>query len=67
MTAIRKELRRHQVEFQVVKNRLLKRASRIRALGDPRALCRALRSSITYDDVVTPAKVLIERQKKSEH
>ena len=68
MTALRKELRKHQVEFQVVKNRLLKRASKDTGTGviqehfvGPCAL------AITYDDVVTPAKVLIEQEKKSEH
>jgi large subunit ribosomal protein L10 len=68
MTALRKELRKHQVEFQVVKNRLLKRASQDTGTAviqehfvGPCAL------AITYDDVATPAKVLIEQEKKSEH
>ncbi len=68
MTALRKELRKHQVEFQVVKNRLLKRASQDTGTAaiqkhfvGPCAL------AITYDDVVTPAKVLIEQEKKFEH
>jgi large subunit ribosomal protein L10 len=68
MTALRKELRKHQVEFQVVKNRLLRRASQDTGTAviqehfvGPCAL------AITYDDVVTPAKVLIEQEKKSEH
>lgn len=67
MTAVRKELRKHQVEFQVVKNRLLKRASENTGTAaikehfvGPCAL------ALTYDDVVTPAKVLIEQEKKSE-
>lgn len=68
MTALRKELRKHQVEFQVVKNRLLKLASQDTGTSaikehfvGPCAL------AITYEDVVTPAKVLIEQEKKSEH
>jgi large subunit ribosomal protein L10 len=68
MTALRKELRKHQVEFHVVKNRLLKRASQDTGTAaiqkhfvGPCAL------AITYDDVVTPAKLLIEQEKKSEH
>jgi large subunit ribosomal protein L10 len=68
MTALRKELRKHHVEFQVVKNRLLKRASQDTGTAaiqehfvGPCAL------AITYDDVVTPAKLLIEQEKKSEH
>jgi large subunit ribosomal protein L10 len=68
ITALRKELRKHQVEFQVVKNRLLKRASQDTGTSaikehfvGPCAL------AITYEDVVTPAKVLIEQEKKSEH
>ncbi len=67
MTALRKELRKHQIEFQVVKNRLLKRASQDTGTSaikehfvGPCAL------AITYEDVVTPAKVLIEQEKKSE-
>jgi large subunit ribosomal protein L10 len=68
MTALRKELRKHRVDFQVVKNRLLKRASQDTGTSviqehfvGPCAL------AITYDDVVTPAKVLIEQEKKSEY
>jgi large subunit ribosomal protein L10 len=68
MTALRKELKKHRVDFQVVKNRLLKRASQDTGTSviqehfvGPCAL------AITYDDVVTPAKVLIEQEKKSEH
>jgi len=68
MTALRKELRKHHVEFRVIKNRLLKRASQDTGTAaiqehfvGPCAL------AITYDDVVTPAKLLIEQEKKSEH
>ena len=53
MTALRKELRKHQIEFQVVKNRLLKRASQDTGTSvikehfvGPCAL------AITYEDVV---------------
>jgi len=68
MTALRKELRKHQVEFQVVKNRLLKRASQgtgTSAIKEHFVGPCAL--AITYEDVVTPAKVLIGQEKKSEH
>ncbi len=68
LTALRKELRKHQIEFQVVKNRLLKRASQ----GTGSSVIQEhfvgpCAVAITYDDVVTPAKVLIEQEKKFEH
>jgi large subunit ribosomal protein L10 len=65
MDRIRGELRKVDVEFQVVKNRLLKLASQdtdnksIEAqFTGPCAI------AITYDDVVTPAKVLIDLTKE---
>ncbi len=58
---LRKELRSVGSEFQVVKNRLLKLASRDTETGliedhmqGPSAI------AVTYDDVVSPAKVLID-------
>ena len=59
LTKLRRELRKKGIEFQVVKNRLLLIASQDTEadilrdyLAGPCAL------AITYDDVVTPAKVL---------
>jgi len=61
LTKLRRELRKKGIEFQVVKNRLLLIASQDTEadilrdyLAGPCAL------AITYDDVVTPAKVLIK-------
>jgi len=58
---LRGELRKAETEFQVVKNRLLKIASEDTETGiirdqmvGPSAL------AITYDDVVAPAKALVE-------
>lgn len=66
MNSIRAELRKSETEFRVVKNRLLNLASLdtdTSSLKDyfkgPCAL------AITYDDVVAPAKALIEETKKS--
>ncbi len=68
MTALRKDLRKSEAEFHVVKNRLLKRASKGTAASaieehfvGPCAL------AISYGDVAAPAKVLIEQEKKLEH
>ena len=68
MNALRGDLRNSQVEFQVVKNRLLKlacqdteTASIMEHLVGPCAL------AITYDDAVAPAKVLVEHAKRSDH
>ena len=59
LTKLRRELRKKGIEFQVVKNRLLLIASQDTEadilrdyLAGPCAL------AITYDDVVTPAKIL---------
>jgi large subunit ribosomal protein L10 len=67
MKSIRKELRKVNAEFRVVKNRLAKLASRntqTECIRDhfvgPCALM------ITYQDVVSSAKVLVEQNKKSE-
>ncbi len=65
MNHLRRELRQAGSEFQVVKNRLLARASRdteTAVLSDyfvgPSAI------AITYDDMVAPAKVLVELGKQ---
>lgn len=64
MDKVRSELRKVDVELQVVKNRLLKLASRDTESGciedqfvGPCAI------AITYNDVVSPAKVLIDLAK----
>jgi large subunit ribosomal protein L10 len=65
MNALRGELRKKEAELQVVKNRLLKlacketdTASIMEHFSGPCAL------TITYDDVVAPAKILVEHEKK---
>jgi large subunit ribosomal protein L10 len=67
MNALRKDLRKSNAEFQVVKNRLLKLACKDTGASvlkehfvGPCAL------AISYDDVVAPAKVLMAYAKKSE-
>ncbi len=68
MNALRKQLRKNDVEFQVVKNRLLKLASKDTDTAimkehfvGPCAL------ATSHDDVVAAAKVLVEHEKKYEH
>ena len=67
MNSIRTELRKSNTEFQVVKNRLLNLASQDTDTASlkeyfvgPCAL------AITYDDVVAPAKALIQESGKSD-
>jgi large subunit ribosomal protein L10 len=67
MNALRKDLRKNNAEFQVVKNRLLKLACKETGASvikdhfvGPCAM------AISYDDVVAPAKVLAAYAKKSE-
>jgi large subunit ribosomal protein L10 len=64
MNKIRNELRKIDAEFYVVKNRLLKLASKdtdtesiAEQFTGPCAL------AVTYDDVVAPAKVLVDLEK----
>ncbi|MEJ2588906.1 MAG: 50S ribosomal protein L10 [Deltaproteobacteria bacterium] len=64
MNKLRSELRGVEAEFQVVKNRLLKRASETTETHEmmdhmtgPSAI------TLTYEDVVSPAKVLVDFQK----
>jgi large subunit ribosomal protein L10 len=67
MNALRKDLRKSKAEFHVVKNRLLKLAckeSGTSAIKDHFVGPCAL--AISYDDVVAPAKVLVEQAKKFE-
>jgi len=67
LNSLRKELRKVNTEFQVVKNRLLKLASR-----DTQTACiqehfvGPCAIAVTYDDVVGPAKVLVEQDRKLE-
>ena len=64
---LRKGLRKTNTDFQVVKNRLLKLASKdtdtsliVDFMRGPSAI------AITYDDVVSPAKVLVDFAKENE-
>jgi len=66
LNSLRQELRKSNTEFQVVKNRLLKLASQDTETGSlseqfvgPCAL------AITYDDVVAPAKALVDQDRKN--
>jgi large subunit ribosomal protein L10 len=64
---LRKELKKNGVDFQVVKNRLLKIASRetgTEVINDH--LVGPCAIAITYEDVVSPAKILMEQAKKLE-
>jgi len=65
MSRLRKELRNADVEFQVIKNRLLKRASQETDtaliedyMQGPTAI------ALTYEDLVAPAKVLVNFAKE---
>jgi large subunit ribosomal protein L10 len=68
MNRLRSELRKKDVEFQVVKNRLVKLASQEtetevikEQFVGPCAL------AITYEDMVAPAKVLVDLSKELKH
>ncbi len=64
MNKIRNELRKINAEFYVVKNRLLKLASKdtdSESIADQFVGPCAL--AVTYDDVVAPAKVLVDLEK----
>ncbi len=64
MNKIRNELRKIDAEFYVVKNRLLKLASKdtdTESIADQFVGPCAL--AVTYDDVVAPAKVLVDLEK----
>jgi large subunit ribosomal protein L10 len=68
MNALRRDLRKVNAEFRVVKNRLLKRASQ-----DTKTACikdhfvGPCALAITYEDVVGTAKLLVEQDRKVEH
>jgi large subunit ribosomal protein L10 len=68
LNALRAELKKNQAELRVVKNRLVKRAckgtdtaSMVDQFSGPCAL------TLAYDEVISPAKVLVEREKKLDH
>lgn len=68
INAIRRELKKHDTDFRVVKNRLLRLASRDthnavleEYFSGPCAL------AIAYDDVVAPARALVEGMKDNKH
>lgn len=64
MNKIRSELRKIDVEFYVIKNRLLKLASKetdTETVADQFVGPCAL--AITYDDIVSPAKALVDLEK----
>ena len=68
VNSVRTALRKSETEFRVVKNRLLKLAS---LDTDTSSLKEYFKGpcalAITYNDVVAPAKALIEESKKSEN
>ena len=67
MNALRKDLRKNKAEFQVVKNRLLKLACKeTGASAIKEHFVGPCALTISYDDVVAPAKVLLAYAKKSE-
>jgi large subunit ribosomal protein L10 len=68
LNALRRDLRKVDTEFRVVKNRLLKLASR-----DTQTACiqehfvGPCAVAVTHEDVVGPAKILVDRDRKLEH
>ena len=67
MNMIRGELRKVGVEFQVVKNRLLRLASQDTETESIReGFVGPCALAITYDDIVAPAKILVDLDKKIE-
>lgn len=68
MNSLRKELKKNNIEFQVVKNRLLKLAcqdTNTVALQDH--LTGPCAMAMTYEDAVLPAKILIAQSKEFKH
>lgn len=68
MNNLRRELKKVDVEFRVVKNRLLKLASREtenEALSEH--VVGPCGLAISYEDAVAPAKVLVTQSKDSKH
>ena len=68
MNSVRRELRKSETEFRVVKNRLLNLASLDTETSSLKEYFKGpCALAITYDDVVAPAKALVEESKKSEN
>jgi len=67
MNSLRRELKRNQTELQVVKNRLLRLASKDTETSSLKEFfvgpCAV---ALTYEDVIAPAKVLVDYDKKME-
>ena len=64
-TAMRNELRKNNVEYKVIKNRLVLRALNQAGIeGFDKVLEGPTAMAISYDDAVAPAKVLTENAKK---
>jgi large subunit ribosomal protein L10 len=67
MNALRNELRRVDTEFRVVKNRLLRLASRGTGAGSLQERMEGPSAiAIAYEDVIGPAKVLVDFAKKND-
>ena len=64
-TAMRNELRKNNVEYKVIKNRLVLRALNQAGIeGFDKVLEGPTAMAISYEDAVAPAKVLTENAKK---
>ena len=64
-TALRNEMRKNNVEYKVVKNRIMLRAfEKAGYTGLEAVLQGTTAGAISYDDPVTPAKVLSDNAKK---
>lgn len=67
MNSLRRDLKKNQTELQVVKNRLLRLASReTETAALKEFFVGPCAVALTYEDVVAPAKVLVEYEKKLE-
>ena len=67
MNRLRKNLRKVEVEFQVVKNRLLKLAAQSTDTAQLEEFMRGPSAiALSYDDPVAPAKALVEFSKEFE-
>ena len=64
MNLLRNELRKHDIEFKVVKNRLLKLACEDTGTASMKEHFQGpCGLAISYDDAVAPAKILVEQGK----
>ena len=65
-TAMRNDLRKANVEYKVIKNRLVLRALNEAGIeGFDAALEGPTAMAISYDDAVAPAKIIVDNVKKS--